>query len=73
MKKTFKIKWNGSSTLANILFGSRYGTDWKHASNKAGDQAFQDKDFDIIVGKRVIKTGEEIEYTVEINEPKLQK
>jgi hypothetical protein len=45
------MKWNGSSDLANTLFGESYGVDWEYISKESSD---------ILVSGRLIKVGEEI-------------
>ena len=41
--------WNGSSQLANTLFGERYGIDWEYISKE---------NTDIFVNGRIIKIGD---------------
>ena len=41
--------WNGSSQLANTLFGERYGIDWEYISKE---------NTDILVNGRIIKFGD---------------
>ena len=41
--------WNGSSQLANTLFGERYGIDWEYISKE---------NTDILVNGKIIKIGD---------------
>jgi hypothetical protein len=43
------MTWNGSSDLANTLFGERYGVDWEYISQETSD---------ILVSGRIIKIGD---------------
>jgi uncharacterized protein (DUF3820 family) len=62
MTKSFKIIWNGTADLANVLFGDKYGEDWEYVDTSVG--------LDIKFSNRIIKVGDEIEYSVRYNQGK---
>ena len=43
------MKWNGSSDLANKMFGENFGVDWYYVSKESSD---------IMVKGRLIKVGD---------------